>query len=173
MSDGENERTRWTVHETTLRWFNAEGLEFICLLHRQHDGFHQFFDLLLQTTNISVCFGGALVDLHRLYPGVEFGWKFVEYEIRVLVDTDEIGRLELFGRDETDEGEEYGLSSGCLYYCAFAFAHRVEVLVCTVLFRIGVDIQNLESDEKKEARMELGGVPRRHSRRGREEPCSV
>ena len=113
------------------------------MLHGQHDRFYQFFNLFLQTTNIGICFSGTLVDLHCLYPRVEFRREFVQYEIRVLVDTDEVRRLELFRRNETDEWEEDRLSGGCLYDGTFTLTHRVEVLVGAVLFRIWVDIQDL------------------------------
>lgn len=38
-------------------------------------------------------------------------WQGVKNQIRVLVYTDQISRLELLGRDESDHGQEDGLQS--------------------------------------------------------------
>ena len=82
----------------------------------------------------------ALIDFHCLDTRVEFGGECVENKIRVLVDTNEVTRFELLSRDKTNEREEDGLSCRCLDDGALAFAHRIQITICTILLAFWVDI---------------------------------
>lgn len=56
----------WAIHECTLWWLDPNGLELVRLLHRKNNSFDEFFDLLVEATDISVFLGRPFVDFHGL-----------------------------------------------------------------------------------------------------------
>ena len=58
--------------------------------------------------------------LHGLDPRVVFCGELFQDEVGVLVDANEVARLQLFRLDETDDRQEVRLSRRCLDNCAFA-----------------------------------------------------
>jgi hypothetical protein len=94
----------------TFGSLNSNLLEALSLFHGPDNSFDQLFNLLIQTANVGVLFGGLLIDFHGLDSAVVLCGECVEDEVRILVDTDKIARLELFVVDKTDEGQEDGLT---------------------------------------------------------------
>lgn len=129
------------VHKPTLGSLDSDLLEALSLLHRPDNSLDQLFNLLVQTTHICVLFRGLLVDLHGLDSAVIFGGQSVKDQVRVLVDTDEVSRLELLVVHKADEGEEDGLSGGCLDNGGFADAGGVEIDVGAFFGGIFFDIK--------------------------------
>lgn len=64
------------------------------MLHRQHDSLDQLLNLLIKTTDVRVRFCRSLVYFHRLDPRIVLGRQGVENKIGVLLDTDQIARLQ-------------------------------------------------------------------------------
>jgi len=95
----------------TFGGLDSNLLEALGLLHGPDDSLDQLFNLLVQTTNVGVLFGRLLVDLHGLDSAVVLGGECVENEVRILVDANEVTRLELFVVDKTDQGQEDCLAS--------------------------------------------------------------
>ena len=52
------------VQQHTLGRPDAQGLEAVCMSHRQYHSFHQLLDLLVQATHIAVIFCWLLIHLH-------------------------------------------------------------------------------------------------------------
>ena len=155
--EGRRLRTWRTVHEGTFRCSDTQCLELFGLLHRENDRFDEFFNLLVETSDVGIRLCRLLVNLHGLDSGVVLGGEGVEDEVRVLVDADQISRFERFGGDESDEGEEDGLTGGGLDDGAFAGTLRVEVDVGSVGFvYIGVDVENLQSERVSDGTSRCG-----------------
>jgi len=112
----------WKERLRTFGSLDSNLLETLGLLHGPDNSLYQLFNLLVQTTDVGVLFGGLFVDFHGLDSAVVLGGESVENEVRVLIDTDEITRLELFVVDEADEGQEDGLASGGLDDGRLAYA---------------------------------------------------
>ena len=98
----------------TFRRLDTDLGEALGFLHRPDNSFNEFFNLLIQPTNIRILLRRLLIHLHRLNPRIIFRRKSVEDEIGVFVDADEIARFELFVVDEADERQEDGLTSTSL-----------------------------------------------------------
>lgn len=102
--------------------------------------------LAFPLTNIGVRLCGFLVDFHGLDTRIIFRRQFIEHEVAVLVDTDEVSRSELIGWDETDERKEDGLTGARLDNRALALANAVQVYVRTLLgvfIHIRIYLENL------------------------------
>lgn len=87
----------------TFRGLDANLLEPIGFLHGPHNRLDQLLDLLIQPAHVSVLLRGLLIHLHGFDSAVIFGRQGVEDEIRVLVNADEIGGLQLVRVDEANE----------------------------------------------------------------------
>ncbi len=96
--------SRRTVKEDTLGWLDANGLEDLAVCDGEHDGLLHLTKLLRETTNVRVLLLGLLVDLHGLDAGIILRRKLVQNQVAVLVDTNEISRLEIVRSDKTNNG---------------------------------------------------------------------
>jgi hypothetical protein len=67
--------------ECTFGSLDSDLLEALSLLHRPDNSFDQLFNLLVQTTDVGVLFGGLLVDFHGLDSAVVLGGECVENEV--------------------------------------------------------------------------------------------
>ena len=139
----------------TFGSLDSNLLEALGLLHGPDNSLYQLFDLLVQTTNVGVLFGGLLVHFHGLDSAVVLGGECVENEIRVLVDTDEITRLKLFVVDKTDQGEEDGLASRCLDDGRLAYACGIQIDVGSLFGSIFFDVQVEDLDNVSDEVWEL------------------
>jgi hypothetical protein len=141
----------------TFGSLDSNLLEALGLLHGPDDSLDQLFNLLVQTTDVGVLFGGLLVDFHGLNSAVVLGRECVENEVRVLVDTDEITGLELFVVDKTNQGEEDGLASRCLDDSRLAYACGIQIDVGTLFGSIFFDVQIEDLDNVSDKVWELTG----------------
>jgi hypothetical protein len=67
--------------ECTFGSLDSDLLEALSLLHGPDNSFDQLFNLLVQTTDVGVLFGGLLVDFHGLDSAVVLGGECVENEV--------------------------------------------------------------------------------------------
>lgn len=59
----------------------------------EDNGFSQFLDLFVQTTNISVLFARLLIDLHGLDSAVILVGEFLEENVSVLIHSYKLSRF--------------------------------------------------------------------------------
>lgn len=135
----------WTIHQSTLGSLDTQRLELLGLLHGQDDSLDELLDLFVQPSNVGVRVCRLLIDLHRLDSRVILRWQSIENEVRILVDANEVSWLERLGGDESDEGEEDGLTSGSLDDGALALALRVQVDIGSLagFLLVWVDVEDL------------------------------
>ena len=65
-------RTGRAIHKDAFRRLDTKVFEFLLLLHGKYDGFDELFDLLVETTNVRICFCGSFIDFHGLYTRIVF-----------------------------------------------------------------------------------------------------
>jgi hypothetical protein len=65
----------------TLGSLDSNLLETLSLLHGPDDSFDQLFNLLVQTTNVGVLFGGLLVNFHGLDSAVVLCGECIKNEV--------------------------------------------------------------------------------------------
>src|SRR5690242_16089111 len=65
----------------TFGCLDANLLEPLCLLHGPYNSLHQLFNLLVQTSDISVLLRWLFINLHGLDSAVIFGGQCVQNEI--------------------------------------------------------------------------------------------
>ncbi|CAN8007616.1 unnamed protein product, partial [Ixodes pacificus] len=135
-----------SVQEDTFGRADAQVDELLLVGHWEHDGFDEFLDLFVETADVGVLLCGTLVHFHRLDPGVVLLRQRFKDEVRVLVNTHQVARAQLFGVDESDDWQKVGLTGGGLDDGAFTLAERVEVHVGAVLFAelLRVDVEELD-----------------------------
>lgn len=130
----------------TLRGLDTDLLEPIGLLHWPNNSLHQLLDLLVKSTDIGVLLGGFLVDLHGLDSAVVLGGKGIEDQVRVLIHTNEISRLELVRIHQSYQREEDSLAGRGLDDGGLANARRIEIDVGTFFGGLGGGIKVQELD---------------------------
>ena len=57
-------------HQASFGWSDSNIFKFVFMSYRQHNGLPKFFNLLVQSTNISVLFRGFFFQLHGLDSGI-------------------------------------------------------------------------------------------------------
>lgn len=87
----------------TFRGLDAEFFETIRMGHGQDNGFDKLLDLFVQSTDVAVVFSWPFIQFHGLDPGVKFRRQSVEDQKRVLVDTYQVSRFQLFSLDQTHQ----------------------------------------------------------------------
>jgi len=112
---------------------DAEVGESLLVCHRQHDRLDELLDLVLEAADVVKLLRRLLVHLHRLDARVKLGRQRLEDEVRVLVHSDQVCRLEAVRLDEAGDREEDGLPRRRLQHAALALAVCVEVDVRAVL----------------------------------------
>jgi hypothetical protein len=60
----------------------------------QYDGFSQFFDLLVEATDVSVLFGWSFFDFHGSDSWVVLSWELFEENVRIFVYADKFSGFE-------------------------------------------------------------------------------
>jgi hypothetical protein len=108
----------------TFGWLDSEVFETFRVRHGKDNGFDDFLNLFVETANVVVIFRGLLVNLHcfnariiSLTLSVSMSApesnalcrQSVKDQIAVLVDANQIGRLELLGLNETNQRQKDGL----------------------------------------------------------------
>mmetsp|Transcript_11394 Transcript_11394/g.18688 ORF Transcript_11394/g.18688 Transcript_11394/m.18688 type:complete len:210 (-) Transcript_11394:563-1192(-) len=68
---------RRSMHQHTFRWHNANCFKALLMRHRQHNSFDKLFDLLVQTTNVTILICGSLIDFHCLHSRIVLCWKLI------------------------------------------------------------------------------------------------
>ena len=125
---------RRSVEQDALGRMHAQIFEAVLVGHGQHDSLDELFDLLVEAADVAVLFRGTLVHFHGFNARVVLDGQLLKYEIRVLVDADQIARLELFWLYEANHRQKVGLTRRCLDDGALAFALRVQVHVGALFF---------------------------------------
>src|SRR5271170_3421227 len=126
------EFTWGSVNEASFGRCDPNRLEFIRLCHWKDNRFQKFLDLFFQPADISIRLRWSFINFHGLDARVKLGGKCVQNEIRVLVNPNEVTRLEIFRRNETNEGKEHCLPCRCFDYSAFSLPHGVQILICAI-----------------------------------------
>lgn len=74
-----------TEHETTFRRSDTYFLELLFMGDWQNNSLSQFFNLFIESTNISVLFTRFLINFHGFHSAVIFIRQFLKKDISVLV----------------------------------------------------------------------------------------
>lgn len=145
------------IHEHALRRFDAELFEAIRVRHGQNDCLNELLNLLVQAADVAVRFRRTLIHLHRLDARVKLGGQRLQDEVRILVDADQVARLELVGGDEADDGEEDRLARRRLEHDGLALPLRIEINVSPILLVLLHNVQNFDdvADEVRKLLVEL------------------
>lgn len=80
-------------HEASLWWPNTDVIELFFVSDWQNDGFSEFFNLLIKSTNIGILLRRPLFNLHGSDSWIIFGREFFQKNVRILIYTDELSWL--------------------------------------------------------------------------------
>ncbi len=81
-------------HEAAFWRSDTNVVEFLFVSDGQDDGFSQFFDLLVEATNIGVFFWWSFFDFHGSDSWVILSWELFEENIRIFIYADKFSRSE-------------------------------------------------------------------------------
>lgn len=98
-------------HEHATQHNKQTRFSPLLVCHRQHNSLNQLLDLLVETANVGILLGGTLVHLHGLDSCVILRRQGLEDEVRVLVDADQVTRLQLLGIHQADHWQKVSLQT--------------------------------------------------------------
>ena len=86
--------TRRAEHQTTLWWSDSNFLKFVFMGDGKNNSFSEFFDLFIESTNVSVLFWGSFIYFHGFNSVIIFGWKLLKQDVGIFVNSNKLSRFE-------------------------------------------------------------------------------
>ena len=87
------------MQQNSLRRLDSDGSEHFHVGHWKHDGFDELLDLLVAASNVGVVLTRLFVNLHSLDAGIKLAGQLLQDEIAVLVNSNQVRRLQLVAVD--------------------------------------------------------------------------
>lgn len=110
---------------------------------RQHDSLSQFFDLLVQASDISVLLRRLFLKLHGLDPRVILSRQLLQQNIGVLINANQLSRPEFRRIDKSRHREEDGIPGAGLDDNAFILGFLIQIDL-SLIIDLGLDIEYLD-----------------------------
>mmetsp|Transcript_3584 Transcript_3584/g.8555 ORF Transcript_3584/g.8555 Transcript_3584/m.8555 type:complete len:259 (-) Transcript_3584:84-860(-) len=122
------------MQQDALGWSNPNCLKHISVSHGQDNGFDQFLNLLVGTSNVRVFLRGSLIDFHGLNSRIEFRRKLFQNQIGIFVCSHQVTGFEFVRIHQTRNGQKDRLSRGSPNNGTSGFAVGIRVEGVTGFF---------------------------------------